>query len=100
MSIQEIPLVPNSQQQPIIINNTTYNISVIWRDPFGYFLDILDSTNTPLIQGIPLVTGCDLLGQVKYLNIPGQWIVVSDDGTLTPPTYSNLGITTHLMVVQ
>lgn len=95
--LYEIPLQSNSQTFPININSVVLNLTIIWRSS-QYILDIADSTGTPIVQGIALTTGANLLEQYAYLNLPGSWWVISDDGLLTPPTYSDLGQTVHLMV--
>lgn len=96
--IYEIPLQPKSQAFPININGTTLNLTFIWRAS-QYVMDIADSTNTPILQGIALTTGANLLEQYQYLGLPGAWYIISDDGLLNVPTYSDLGVTVHLMVV-
>jgi len=65
----------------------------------AWVLDIADVSSDPIVQGIPLVTGCDLLAQYAYLGIPGQLVVQTDGSPDTMPTYANLGTNSHLYYV-
>lgn len=92
----EIPLTPTAQQFAIQLAGVQYQMTLIWRDAAGWVLDIANNDRTPLIQGIPLVAGADLLAQYRYLGIGGSLFVVSDPNVLFPPTKDNLGIECHL----
>ena len=102
-TVYEIPLQPNAQTLSITLGDTTYNLRLIWTwVPYGtWILDINDQFGTPIVQGIPLVTGVDLIGQYSYLNIggfgnAGYLFCGSDGDPTTPPTYENLGKTARL----
>ena len=43
--------------------------------------------------------GEDLLGQFAYLDIPGPLFVSTDGDPDAPPTFRNLGVTSHLFWV-
>jgi hypothetical protein len=94
----EIPLTPTPQLFSVQLGTTTYNMTLLWRDDpeQGWVLDIADSQDNPIVSGIPLVTGADLLAQYEYLNFGGQLIVQSDSDPLSVPTFTNLGQTSHL----
>jgi hypothetical protein len=98
----EIPLQSGNQTFIITLGTVAYTLAVLWRDPLGYFLDIADSQGNAILQGLPLVTGGDLLGQYAHLAIggtvgAGTLTVVSDGADpLVPPTYENLGTASHL----
>lgn len=92
----EIPLTPTPQQFAIQLAGVQYQMTLIWRDAAGWVLDIANNDKTPLIQGVPLVAGADLLAQYRYLGIGGALFVVSDQNVLAPPTQDNLGIASHL----
>ena len=62
-------------------------------------MDIGDVNGNPLVSGIALVTGADLLGQYAYLGIGGQLIVMTDGDPSAIPTFTNLGIESHLYYV-
>lgn len=99
---QEIPLIPQNQSFTITLGGIEYTMSVSWRDApnsnGGWVLDLSDGVNA--IQGIPLVTGADLMAQYKYINFPGQLWVQSDFDTQAPPTFDNLGSSSHLYFIS
>ncbi|WP_347252903.1 phage baseplate plug family protein [Leminorella grimontii] len=98
MNISEIPLTPNNQQFNITLVGVLYKMRVIWRDPF-WCLDISDSRSVPIINGIPLITGADLLAQYAYLNFNFGLIVLCDVDGQVNPTKTDLGRRSHLYVV-
>ncbi|MNT70290.1 hypothetical protein D3C72_2086560 [compost metagenome] len=59
-------------------------------------LDIADANNAPLVSGIPLVTGVDLLAQFRHLGFAGRLWVQGADNPDDVPTYEDLGIGSHL----
>jgi hypothetical protein len=106
----EIPLTPAQQSMAISLNGTTYNLTFTYRDttlgsdqvdglPVGWIMDFADQDGNLLIGAIPLVTGCNLLGQYAYLGIGGAMFVYSDGTNDTTPTYANLGVGSHLVFV-
>lgn len=102
LNAYEVPLSPQSQTFSISLNGSSYNLTLAWRSKDGlggWVLELADAANNPLVQGIPLVTGCDLLGQYAYLGIGGGLWVLTDGNSLTIPTYSNLGSLSHLYFV-
>ena len=99
IQINEIPLTNSSQTLKTQINGITYCLTIIWRDPFGYFLDIADSGGNPLVSGIPLVSGANLLTQYTHL-FDYALVMLSDRQINGVPTNINLGTDTHLCVVQ
>lgn len=100
-----IPLTPKSQRFNIILANISYNMVLTWRNtpvaiqPPGWFLDIYDISNNPLITGVPLVTGANLLEQDAYLQLGFQLYVQSEEDPFTPPTYTSLGVSCQLYAV-
>ena len=94
----EIPLKPGNQTLNINLNGTIYNLTILWRN--GYFLDIYDINNNPLITGISLVTGCNLLGQHQYLGIVPELVIITDTTPDNVPTKLTLGVSSHLAVIQ
>jgi hypothetical protein len=62
----------------------------------GWTLDIADQSGNPLVCGIPLVTGADLLGQFAYLNLGGHLVVFSEGIPDAVPSFANLGSGSHL----
>jgi len=93
----EIPLSPSPQRMSISLDGTTYQLVFTWCSPSAsWTLDILAADNTPLILGIPLVTGADLLAQYEYIGIRGKLIVQTDHDTQATPTFDNLGLAGRL----
>jgi len=96
--IFEIPLSAEPQLFLINLVGKQYYFRVWWNDAIStWHLDILLSDKAPLINGIPLITGTDLLGQYEHLGIGGSLFVCSD--TESPddlPTFQNLGIDSKL----
>lgn len=102
MTAYEIPLAPQAQTFSILLNGANYALTLMWRSVDalgGWVLDIADAYNNPLVQGIPLVTGCDLLGQYQYLGFGGGLWVLTDGDSTAIPTYSNIGSLSHLYFV-
>lgn len=96
----EIPLLSTPQSLSISLAGTQYNLIVRWNDPAQvWVLDINDSNNNPIVNGIALTTGVDLLGQYKYLNFGGSLYLQTDYDTLADATFYNLGSTAHLYFV-
>jgi uncharacterized protein DUF6983 len=92
-----VPLTPQNQEFDLSMNGVTYHLIVKW-NPFSacWELYIEDSQQNPIVSGIPLVTGCDLLEQYAYLGIGGAFVVQSSDSPDTVPDYASLGSTGNL----
>lgn len=65
----------------------------------GWTIDLFDASGGPILCGVPLVTGADLLGQYAYLNLGGHLIVRSEGIPDAVPTFDNLGSGGHLFWV-
>ena len=99
MNVTEIPLSPDNQLFRIQLAETTYTLRVIWRDSAGWILDVQDSSGEPLLSGVPLVTGVNLLEQYPQLGINGALLVGCDVAHRTSHQ-TNLGTYSHLIFVQ
>lgn len=88
-----IPLSPTNQVFVISLAGTQYQLTFKWNDANqAWTLDIADATGAnPIISGIPVVTGADLLAPYAYLNFGGQLIVQTTNNTNAVPTLANLG---------
>jgi len=97
-TIVEIPLMPTPQKLTVLLGNVYYQLNVQYRDALegGWYLDIADNTGVPIVQGIPFVTGVNLLEQYDYLGIDADLRVQTDNDPDKLPTFENLGITSHL----
>ena len=92
MTAYLVPLQANAQTFPISLAGTVYNLTIHWNAPSAaWILDIADAGKNPMVSGIPLVTGTDLLAQYAYLGFGGQLIAQTDNDTSAVPTYANLG---------
>jgi hypothetical protein len=100
MTTYEIPLSGASQTFQTVLKGKTYTFTVIWRDFISqWLLDIADAQGRPILNGLPLVTGTDLLGQHEHLGLGFGLHVVSDVDPDAMPTYDNLGTGSHLYAV-
>jgi hypothetical protein len=97
MAVYEIPLIPSPQTFQLTLDNISYQMQVVWNWVMqAWVLDIYDIQGDALVLGIPMVTGADLLEQYAYLGFTGKLVVESDQDTLAPPTFTNLGLLAHL----
>lgn len=98
MTLFEIPLSGAPQRFNISLAGTVYSLTFLYRDaPMGgWCLDINDNLGNPLVCGIPLITGADLLAQYAYLNFGGAMVIFSDGNKALVPTFDNLGSGSHL----
>lgn len=97
MADYEIPLSAEGQSFRIALSGVEYQLRVQWRNAIdaGWTLDISDANGGALINGVPLVTGCNLLEQYQYL-IPGVLWVQTTAEPDAVPAFDNLGIGSHL----
>lgn len=96
----EIPLIASNQAFTTTLAGTDYGMKLKWNGAANcWMLDISDATGKALVSGIPLITGADLLEQYRYLGIPGQLFVQTDNDTDAVPTKANLGTNGHLYFV-
>ena len=96
----EIPLSSANQTLSTVLNGVSYIIRLIFCQTTDsqacWLLDINDQNDNPIVCGIPLVTGADMLEQYAYLNF-GFILYCFTDGNLSAnPTFANLGTTSHL----
>lgn len=99
--IYEIPLDKGPQVFTATLAGVAYQITVVWREVTegGWFIDFADVDGNPIVSGIPLVAGADLLAQHAYLGIGGSLYIQSSDDVDASPTYDSLGDTSHLFFV-
>lgn len=95
-----IPLSTQPQTLQITLVGTQYQLTVRWNDANqAWTLDIADSSSNPIISGIPMVTGSDLLAPYGYLGFGGQLIVQTTNNVDAVPTLDNLGTDGNLYFV-
>lgn len=62
----------------------------------GWTVDIASSNGSPIVNGVPIVTGCDLLAQYRHLGFAGELRVQTSNDPDAVPTWANLGNQSHL----
>lgn len=96
----EIPLQPRNQELTVLLGETYYRVVVVWNDSNDgnacWVMDIFKEDGTPVLQGVPLVSGGDLLDGLDYLEVPGKLFCGHNGDLLDPPKYGDLGSTSHL----
>lgn len=102
MAVFLVPFVPATPQSlQISIGGTTYTMKVRWCAPANcWMLDLLDVSGNPILQGIPLVTGTDLLSQFRYLGVGFSLLVQSNNDPTAVPTFANLGTQGNVYVLN
>ncbi len=92
-SYYTVPLIPNPQQFTISLSGITYTFTFNYRNNAqgGWVLDIGDANNNPIAQGLPLVTGSNMLKQLGYLGFSGGLFVQTLTDPDAVPTFANLG---------
>ena len=97
----QVPLSGSPETFGILLAGISYRLTVQWRDADmgGWFLDIADGQGNPILEGIPLVTGTDLLGQYAYLGIGGSLYVQSSPDPGAVPGFDDLGSASRLYFV-
>lgn len=96
----KIPLNPNAQSFTTVLNGVEYGLTFKWNGDYdGWTLDIDDVNNDPLVHGIGLMTGADLLEQYQYLGFNGALVVINNSNPDAPPGYADLGVSCQLYFV-
>ncbi len=90
------------QQFQIALSGNLYTIRLTWNNVFSFWvMDIISSSNAPIVQGVPLIPGSLLLSQYKNLGFPGDFFVQTshdpDDDEI--PTFASLGTGAQLYYV-
>lgn len=94
----EIPLSPTPQRFAITLGARQYRLSLRYLDTQegGWLLDIADLSDTPILRGLPLVTGHDLLEQYASLDLGGTLTLATDADSDAVPSFETLGTASHL----
>lgn len=98
MAVYEVPLTPTPQKFFIQLGATTYRFTMSWNNApnGGWILDIASNQDVPILYGLALVTGANLLAQYDYLDFDGGLVVQTDYNKNAVPTFQNLGVQSHL----
>ena len=98
MTRYEIPLGPSQRTMTIALQGGVYQLRFFYADApeAGWTLDISDSVGNPILCGVAVVPGVDLLSPYAYLGIGGKLFVVTDQADGSPPSYSSFGVNSHV----
>jgi hypothetical protein len=99
VAVFEIPLSPKPQSFAVRFpNGKTYGMRLVYlfTPDDCWELDISDDQGNAIVQGIPLITGADLLAQYEYLDFGCALYCTTDGDRDAPPRFFNLGVTSHL----
>ena len=100
--IYELPFQPIPQiVNTVFPNGFAYQMRMIfvWGPNPSWLLDINDAEGTPIVCGIPMVTGADLFEQYGYLGFNCKLYCTSDGSDPTVvPTLTTLGSTSHIWI--
>lgn len=101
MTPLEIPLQPVAQKLFVSLRGVQYGLTVRWCVPANCWVgDLQDANGNDVITGTPLVTGADLLEQFGYLDVGvGALVVQTDHDQDAVPTFTNLGVTSHVYYI-
>lgn len=91
MAVYEIPITASPQKTTVNLAGTDRVLTTAWCDPAQCWILSIDNVDgTNVIDGMPMVTGVDLLGQYAYLGIGGSIFVQSLSDPSRVPGYSTL----------
>lgn len=104
----EIPTQPNRPfSERVSLRGVSYTLFFSWNVVMNcWVVDVYDeSGRIPVILGMPLVTGSDLLEQFGYLAIGADaiWTVMTVGPDVSPdsvPTFDNLGVEGRLYMTS
>ncbi len=97
----KIPFTPQAMRMEISLGGLSYILKTYWNTPMEcWVLDIYDDVDKPMVRGIPLVTGADLLQQFEYLGFGGMLLIWSTQGPWhTVPSFTSLGNNSNVYYV-
>jgi hypothetical protein len=93
-----IPFVPAQPQVvQVSLNGVTYTMKIRWCSPADcWMLDLSDIYGNPILQGLPMITGADLLAQYEYLGLGFALVVQTSNDANAVPTFANMGTVANL----
>ena len=87
-----IPLSSGMQSFGASLGEKTIQIRLMWREAEGggWFMDLLETDGDPILSGIAVRCGHNLLGQYPHLGLGKMQIMVDNDDTIAL-SYSDMG---------
>lgn len=99
MAVFKVPMSTTPQKFQINLGGIDYLMTCKWcsADDGGWVLDIDDAeTDEPIVHGLPIITGADILSGLSYLGFTGVLFVYTDGDQYAVPTFDNLGTESNL----
>lgn len=95
-----IPTTPESQTFKVVLAGVTYSVSLNWSEvASAWVLDLADASGIPILSGLTVVAGTDLLSPYLYMNFGGSLVAATSGDITQPPTFDNLGSTGNLYFI-
>lgn len=96
-TVFKIPLTPKAQTFDLQIGANLYSVTMRWNTFANcWVLDFSDQNGTAILQGVPMITGADLLAQYAYLGFGVQLFCQTDAAPDVVPDYAGLGTESNL----
>ena len=97
----QLPLVATPQRFRLSLGGRAFVVVCRYLVPEDeWYIDLLDeATGAPVVLFLPLVTGADLFGQLRHLNLGGSLVVVSDGDGDAVPNLTTLGVTANAFYI-
>lgn len=100
MPVNEIPLNPYPENFGITLDDKEFSVTTTWNVPSQtWTITLSDSVGNPILGGVPLIPGVDLLAQYPYLGFVGKLVAQVDHDQNAVPSYDGLGSTGHLYYI-
>ena len=91
---------PSSTQQ-VLLDGLHYIFEYYWNSTGSYWsMSLLSRVGEPLVQGIKLVFGTDLVSRYAVPNAPpGRFVLIRDSGETYDLTEDELGVGVNVMYI-
>lgn len=99
MPVNEIPLNPYPERFSITLDDKEFTIVTSWCTPAAAWTVTIADTAGPVLSGVPLIPGVNLLAQYPNLGFKGQLVAQVDHNKDAVPNYQGLGTTSHLYYI-
>jgi len=100
MPVYNVPLTNKNQTLQTSLLGITYILTVRWNALANlWYLDINDANNKPILNGVPMTAGVNLLKQFAYLGINGALVAQNVSNPNLPIGEVDLGVTGFLLFI-